>query len=1100
MTLRCLAIGTSVHGADELKALHEVVCKASSETRSTHGDTAHDNFHPVTNPEGLQIEEWEPETQRQNKHAYVNLDIASVIAGLEAALVTGDQGRIRDARAMLLALSVCHSTLPSDERRIDLGDKLTTRDTVHRVPESMLEPLNYGTYDATSPDELALVCASEEIGAAFIGRLSADRISIALTNPTVERLLIGDQEGTIVASSAEPSASDENDGDKENDGEKENGDGEGDSRAKADANENTPPQEEVRTPIVTFEILGILPFDSVRKRMTTVVRDVNGDVLALIKGADSTMFDIAIEGQEDTMDMITEQLTLFSCNGLRTLVFGYRVIPAEEYSAYCELCERARQEGVAKIQESLMKAASDIIEKSITLVGCTGIEDELQDDVGKTIRNLREAGVGLWVLTGDKKETAIAVGHSCGILNDETFNAVIDATTHEELLEQLMKYTSFVAADELIRNAQAMGPGDFALTGDVPPVVGSKWKRRNFKWKGLNKLRERPTIMSWDDFLKIMLGESDKKHAEKPEARAASGLTQAQIVDLVCRFSDVIDPGSELSVTGAAENRPAGFGNEKATAAEGLPSADSASNERAAVPPLEIHVTPPPHADGDPDAPFAGGLEPVPEDYPNIPSETNQQDREGRFVEHYSQLCVTVTGHALHLLLESDMAAQYFFALALASKSVIACRVSPSQKADLLAEARRKNNSMVSLSIGDGANDVSMIVAADVGVGIMGKEGPQAANSADFVVSEFRHLNNLLFVHGRENLRRNSLQVYHTIFKNCMFGASDFIFGLFSLMSATDLYNSWLKQLFNVLYCAFGILLYGMFDNALPYEVLMSSPFAYPAKTRDGSSIRGSNTYFGIKRFARWFLLGMFGSAIVIFFPLVSLGGGDQYPLAGVDRELDVHDFGMIVFFIVIVVANIVILPSTNTSLLLVIGACIVNLFFFHLSWGVCPFVKFGSIEVCGNLHGSFIATHSTPAFYWCVFLTTVACLSPLLIGWHGRNMEFPSSIRILKEFLSWPRPDPAYEFDEQVKQKVQDLRGTHNPLGDGRGTAVGMGQGAGNEGTSVVVPAAAATDEKGFAFSETLRNRVLKQRRKFEKGKSKSLLKNLTTGNLSSL
>ena len=77
------------------------------------------------------------------------------------------------------------------------------------------------------------------------------------------------------------------------------------------------------------------------------------------------------------------------------------------------------------------------------------------------------------------------------------------------------------------------------------------------------------------------------------------------------------------------------------------------------------------------------------------------------------------------------------------------------------------------LAIGDGANDVGMILAARVGVGILGKEGAQAARTADYAISEFRHLQRLLMVHGREDLRRNATFVYYTCYKNvafCMVG------------------------------------------------------------------------------------------------------------------------------------------------------------------------------------------------------------------------------------------------------------------------------------------------------------------------------------------
>jgi len=88
---------------------------------------------------------------------------------------------------------------------------------------------------------------------------------------------------------------------------------------------------------------------------------------------------------------------------------------------------------------------------------------------------------------------------------------------------------------------------------------------------------------------------------------------------------------------------------------------------------------------------------------------------------------------------------------------VIACRVSPQQKADIVNMIKKRVKGKTTLSIGDGANDVNMILQAHVGVGILGKEGQQAARSADYAIGQFKFLKPLLFYHGREAYRRNSM-------------------------------------------------------------------------------------------------------------------------------------------------------------------------------------------------------------------------------------------------------------------------------------------------------------------------------------------------------
>jgi len=103
---------------------------------------------------------------------------------------------------------------------------------------------------------------------------------------------------------------------------------------------------------------------------------------------------------------------------------------------------------------------------------------------------------------------------------------------------------------------------------------------------------------------------------------------------------------------------------------------------------------------------------------------------------------------------------------------VLACRVSPKQKADIVQMIREKYPTKTTLSIGDGANDVSMILKAHVGVGILGKEGQQAARSADYAIGQFKFLKPLMFVHGREAYRRNATLVNYNFYKNVVYIAA----------------------------------------------------------------------------------------------------------------------------------------------------------------------------------------------------------------------------------------------------------------------------------------------------------------------------------------
>lgn len=130
---------------------------------------------------------------------------------------------------------------------------------------------------------------------------------------------------------------------------------------------------------------------------------------------------------------------------------------------------------------------------------------------------------------------------------------------------------------------------------------------------------------------------------------------------------------------------------------------------------------------------------------------------------------IIVAGASL-LAIDNDIEIRELFLKAATRVDVVlACRVSPKQKADVVNLIKKRFPEKTTLSIGDGANDVSMILQAHVGIGILGKEGQQAARSADYAIGEFKYLKPLLFFHGREAYRRNSLLVLYNFYKNFLY-------------------------------------------------------------------------------------------------------------------------------------------------------------------------------------------------------------------------------------------------------------------------------------------------------------------------------------------
>lgn len=131
------------------------------------------------------------------------------------------------------------------------------------------------------------------------------------------------------------------------------------------------------------------------------------------------------------------------------------------------------------------------------------------------------------------------------------------------------------------------------------------------------------------------------------------------------------------------------------------------------------------------------------------------------------------------------------------------------------------------MAIGDGANDVNMIVAAHVGIGIKGVEGQQAARASDYSFGEFRHLQRLLFYHGRECYRRNGTLVLYNFFKNMVLVMPQFWFAIENAFSAISLYDSILLQVFNLLFASAPILIYAITDHEYSPKHLIKNPKLY---------------------------------------------------------------------------------------------------------------------------------------------------------------------------------------------------------------------------------------------------------------------------------
>ncbi|KAL4290756.1 hypothetical protein GQ457_14G007060 [Hibiscus cannabinus] len=164
-----------------------------------------------------------------------------------------------------------------------------------------------------------------------------------------------------------------------------------------------------------FKILNMLEFTSKRKRMTVIVRDEEGQILLLCKGADSIIFDRLSKNGRSYEEATTKHLNEYGEAGLRTLALAYKRLGESEYSAWNDEFQKAKT-SIGADRETMLENVAEMMERDFILVGATAVEDKLQKGVPQCIDRLAQAGLKIWVLTGDKVETAINIGYACSLL------------------------------------------------------------------------------------------------------------------------------------------------------------------------------------------------------------------------------------------------------------------------------------------------------------------------------------------------------------------------------------------------------------------------------------------------------------------------------------------------------------------------------------------------------------------------------------------------------------------------------------------------------------------------------------------------------------
>uniref|UniRef100_G1TBF4 Phospholipid-transporting ATPase n=1 Tax=Oryctolagus cuniculus TaxID=9986 RepID=G1TBF4_RABIT len=221
------------------------------------------------------------------------------------------------------------------------------------------------------------------------------------------------------------------------------------------------------------------------------------------------------------------------------------------------------------------------------------------------------------------------------------------------------------------------------------------------------------------------------------------------------------------------------------------------------------------------------------------------------------EYALVINGHSLAHALEADMELE-FLETACACKAVICCRVTPLQKAQVV-ELVKKYKKAVTLAIGDGANDVSMIKTAHIGVGISGQEGIQAVLASDYSFSQFKFLQRLLLVHGRWSYLRMCKFLCYFFYKNFAFTMVHFWFGFFCGFSAQTVYDQYFITLYNIVYTSLPVLAMGVFDQDVPEQRSMEYPKLYePGQL---------NLLFNKREFFICIAQGIYTSVLMFFIP-----------------------------------------------------------------------------------------------------------------------------------------------------------------------------------------------------------------------------------------
>lgn len=578
-----------------------------------------------------------------------------------------------------------------------------------------------------------------------------------------------------------------------------------------------------------YQLLNICEFNSTRKRMSAILRCPDGSIKLFCKGADTVIMERLEKGYNPFVEATTKHLEEYASDGLRTLCLAMRVVSEEEYQEWNKIYNAAATTLTDRAER--LDEAAELIEKDLFLLGATAIEDKLQEGVPETIRTLQEAGIRIWVLTGDRQETAINIGMSCKLLSEE-----------------------------------------------------------------MNLL---------------IINEEDKEG------------TKANMLEKLRAFDE---------------------------------------------------------------------------------HQISQQDM--------NTLALVIDGKSLGYALDPDME-DYLLKIGKLCKAVICCRVSPLQKALVVKMVKRKTSSLL-LAVGDGANDVSMIQAAHVGVGISGMEGMQAARSADVAIGQFKFLKKLLLVHGSWSYQRISVAILYSFYKNIALYMTQFWYVFANAFSGQSIMESWTLTFYNVFFTVLPPFVMGVFDQFVSSRLLERYPQLY--------KLGQKGQFFSVMIFWGWIINGFYHSAVTFIGSILIYRFG--FALNKHGEVADHWSWGVAIYttsiLIVLGKAALVTNQWTKFTLFAIPGSFVFWIVFFPIYASIFPHAN-----ISREYLGVVTHTYGSGTFWLMLLVLPIFALMRDFVWKYYKRMYVPEPYHVVQEMQKFNITDsrPHVQQFQKAIRKVRQVQ-----------------------------------------------------------------------------